>query len=120
MTTNALEVSAQIIGGPESYPRNWGPRIADFPFGFGPSVRASLVLDAATTASLYLRVELSHWRELDGGWLCALATLEDVNGWRIGRRPALIYNRPYDVPTVTSFYVPSEDCVFALSIRKHT
>ena len=113
-----LEISARTIGGPESYPRTWGPKVVDMPVH--PSAIWYVHLTASTTASLFLEAQFSHWRTLDQGWLAALVDLRDVNGWSIGRRPALIYDRPYDVPTVTNFHVPGESLVFALSIRKHT
>jgi hypothetical protein len=110
-----LEISAHVIGGPETYPRNWGPRTQEI--ATEPGSWTSVTLDCATTARLWLHVEFTNWTSLGAGWLSATVALSDVNGWTIGRRPTLIYDRPYDIPMVTSFHVPSEDCVFALSVR---
>lgn len=112
-----LEIGVHVIGGPDAYPRLWGPVTHDM--DTAPGSWTTLPIDAANTARLWLRAEFRDWTALGAGWLSTTVTLSDVNGWTIGCRPALIYNRPYDVPTMTSFYIPREDCVFALSIRNH-
>jgi hypothetical protein len=103
--------------GPLTYPQLWGPVRVQF---HENATYQSVVIDAVSTASLYLRAEFADWTPLDAGWSSAQVRLEDVNGWAIGTRPALIYQRPYDVPTFTSFYVPKDQGVFSLSIRRHT
>lgn len=118
MTTTALEISAHVIGGPEVYPRHWGPTVTEIPTD--PGARSCVMLDCASTANLYLRVEFRDWSDLGGGWLSATAELSDVNMYPLGRRPALVYDRPYDVATITSFYIPREQMVFQLLTRKRT
>lgn len=118
MTATMLEISAHVIGGPEVYPRHWGPTAFDVPTD--PGAWCSVMLDCASTASLWLRVDFRDWSDLGGGWLGATAELSDVNMCPLGRRPALVYDRPYDVATVTSFYVPREQMVFQLLTRKRT
>lgn len=111
-----LEISAHVIGEPPpGFPAHWGPvRIPAALDGI-----TSVSITASHTAMIYLRLTLDHWTELDDGWLSARARLEDVNLYTLGVRPALVYNRPHDIPTVTNFHVPSANLLFAVTMRRY-
>ncbi|NUR38827.1 MAG: hypothetical protein HOV73_01905 [Streptomyces sp.] len=114
--TALLEISAHTIGGPDTYPRNWGPSVVHVD-DLDQLTHIYTSLTSDVTAALELRCELTDWLFLGGDWSSAHASLYDVNGWTIGRRPALIYTRPYAIASVTPFYLPKEDMVFNLLTR---
>lgn len=110
-----LEITAHRFGGTTDYPRTFGPTIQTVPQN-GPSY---LVINSATTASLYIRVALTEWAVIDDEWLSCMAQLEDINGAPLGRRPVAIFDRPYDIPTHTSFGRPHPEVgTFILGFRK--
>lgn len=113
--TRTLEVALHIYDGARNgYPTDFGP--ATFTSPFGCTVESHEII-SARSASIWMHVELSTWvPATEPDWLSASASLIDMNGWRIGTRPVLLYDRPYDVPTVTSFHLP--EVHIALSIRR--
>lgn len=111
-----LEISVQLTGGHDAYPRYWGPARIGAWLDTGARLTAEVM--AETTARLSLRVSLDDFTPLEGGWFAATISVEDVNGWLLGRRPGMFYNRRYDVPTFTNFYVPAESLNCAVGIRR--
>ncbi|WP_043688364.1 hypothetical protein, partial [Streptomyces xylophagus] len=98
------------------YPTRYGPKV----HCFTPTSIEYVAIDSTSDSRLYITAEFSDWTELSGGWVSVRASLRDMNGWTIGRRPALIYNRPYDVPSTTSFYLPQGGGMFALNTRVYS
>lgn len=112
--SRTLEISLRVIGAPENYPSRFGPVTVESMLTNNVERYA---LDASTTASLWMCVELSTWvPDASPDWLSASASISDINGYVHAKRPVLLYDRPYDVPTVTSFHLP--ELHFALSIRR--
>lgn len=110
--TRTLEISAHLYGGTElgSIPRDYRGGTVEVPDGSAQW----LTLDATTTARVFLRLTMDSLEPLPRGWLSARVALEDMNGWLIGTRPALIYDRPYDVPTHVHFHTDHFHAAVAL------
>lgn len=105
MSGRTFEVTAHIIGAPPGMPTGFGPE----PLRIDSLREAlyTLTLDGFGGRREWLHVQLSHWTPTYGtDWLSVHAELSTMNGWHIGRRPALVYDQPYDVPTYASFHAP--------------
>lgn len=110
-----LEISAHRFGGADTYARDFGPTTA----AVSETGVYSIELTAQTTASQYVRLTLSDWTRVDDEWQACVAHLEDVNGYPLGRRPVLVFDRPYDIPTHTNFGSRHPDAgAFVLGFRK--
>lgn len=112
-TAALLEISGHIIGAPAGVPAAYRPWITHVPFHGLTSVQ----LYGTTNAGYGLYVELSDWTELSGGWLACRIGLRDYLGASLGRRPAMVYDRPHDVPTHTSFHIPETGTLYSLGLR---
>lgn len=112
-----LEIGVRILGEtPSGYPKEWGP--VHMPAALDG--RTDVCITAAHTSMIWLRLHLDEWAQLDDGWLGVRARLEDVNLMPFGTRPALVYDRPHDVPTVTNFHHSPSGLLFAVTMRRYS
>lgn len=110
-----LEISAHRFGGRDGYPRDFGPTNATV----SETGVYTLDLTAQETSALYIRLTLSDWTPVNEEWRSCMAQLEDINGYPLGRRSVMVFDRPYDIPTHTHFGSRHVDAgAFVLSFRK--
>jgi len=66
-------------------------------------------------AAYFLQLQLSDWAPVEGDWWSVTADLRGPDGHTIGRRPAMVYAKKYDIPTYTTFKI--EGALFSLGMR---
>jgi hypothetical protein len=106
-----IEATLHRFGGPEGY-RDWGP--------------SHLILDesnptwaeitAKENQAYFMQLQFSDPVPTGEDWLAFTVVLNHPNGQRVGVRPALLYNKPYDVATYTSFK-NEWDGLYSLGLR---
>lgn len=118
MIPTSLTISAAVhrIGGDPHYPdRDWGH--IDWTHTIATAGEHVLGLDSLRTASRFIHLRFADWVQVREDWLGVNIELLDMNGYRLGRRPALIYDQPYDVPTFTQIDHP-EAGLFSVALRR--
>lgn len=110
-----LEATLHRIGGTPDVPRMWLPR------SFHATLTAYERWTIASAEKPYWEMMISAdaWVPLDDDeWMSARITLTDMSGQFYGTRPALIYRKPYDIPTYTQFQPRWGDVgLFSLGLR---
>lgn len=91
-----IEVTVDRIGGPDHEgPRKWGPRSQEV-------VQDGITwidLEPSQGGPFYLRLTLSDVVPADDEFTACTVQLCTPYGQPLGTRPALIYSKPYDIPT---------------------
>lgn len=109
-----LEVTIHRFGGEDGAPRQWGPRT--IPVALSAIQRSEVI---STSANNWLHIQFSDWFQVNDEWLSLRLDLTDMNGWLIGSRPAMLFDRPYDIPTHTHFQARHPDAgAFVVALRK--
>lgn len=117
-TSIDLNLTVHRIGGDPVYPdRNWGS--PNHVRTVSTAGLYTLSVDSTLSASRWLQVHLSDWTQVEEDWLGAHLLLTDVNGYPLGKRPVLVYTRPYDVFTYAQIHHP-EAGLFSVALRCHT
>lgn len=111
-----LEATLHRIGGDPQYDaadRKFGPR------SFEPTVTAVESWDLVGADSRWgMTLRFDSWVPVDDDWTSCRVTLTDYSGQFYGTRPALVFRRPYDVPTYTLFQPRwAEGGVYSLGLR---
>lgn len=111
-----LEATVHRIGGADvpGVSRKYGPDV----FELVKSATEYRDVIGADNAAHILRISFDLWAPAGENWLSCRIRLEDVNGYTLGLRPALVYSQPYDIPTYTTFQPRWPDAgVFSLGLR---
>ena len=111
-----LEVTLHRIGGDPQYDdaeRKFGPRT------FPTTESAIEIWDVPGTDERWgIQVRLDSWVPVDDDWMSCRVSLIDYSGQFLGTRPAVVFRRPYDVPTYTLFQPKwAEGGVYSLGLR---
>jgi hypothetical protein len=111
-----LEATVHRIGGVPKYDdaeRKFGPQ------SFPVTLSAIESCDVpGADARWGMQVRLGSWVPVDDDWISCQVTLTDYSGQFFGTRPALVFRRPYDVPTYTLFQPRwDETGVYSLGLR---
>ena len=67
-------------------------------------------------AAYFLQLQFQDWVAADDDWWSVTVSLKGPDGSTIGRRPALVYAHPYDVPTHAAFKTDHSG-LFSLGLR---
>lgn len=107
------EISAHRIGGADGY-RRYGPwETSVIDFG-----ETWVDLIAQEHAAYFIQVILRDWQPVDDEWRAGTVELRSPDGQPLGRRPVMVYDRPYDIPTHALFQARYPDIgAYSLSIR---
>lgn len=74
------------------------------PHASAPTVGRSLIdLVCQQNAAFFLQLEIDDWLRVDDDWWACTLWLRSPEGYNLGRRPALIYAHPSDVPVHVLF-----------------
>ncbi len=95
-----IELTAHRLGGPDGDPRAWGPTTCSLNEG---DVVWQTIEPANGPAYAYLRLDIRDVALTDEEFGACTLRLSTMNGQPLGTRPALLYVKPYDVPTYTQF-----------------
>jgi hypothetical protein len=111
-----LEATVHRIGGHPQYddaPRKFGP------VSFETTTKGvdSREIPSASSRD-WMRIGFGLWVPVDDDWISCQVQLSLIDGQPVGARPALLFRRPYDVPTYTLFQPRWADLgVFSLGLR---
>lgn len=111
-----LEATVHRIGGS---PEHDGAERKFGPTSFQTTETAVERWDIPGTDSRWgMNVLFQSWVPVDDDWISCRVTLTDYCGSFYGTRPALVFRRPYDVPTYTLFQPRwTEGGVYSLGLR---
>lgn len=79
--------------------RDYGKLTAQFP----TETRSLVDLICKQNAAYFLQLEADDWLRVDDDWWACTLWLRSPSGYNLGRRPALIYAHPSDVPVHVLF-----------------
>lgn len=117
----AIQVEAVIhrIGGrDDAGPRLYGPWTR--PISMGPWEQFDVPATGAEWGRYWMMLRFDRWEPADphDAWMSCVLELQAMNGQLIGRRPALLFTEPHDVPTYTTIKVDYDDLgVFSVGLR---
>lgn len=111
-----LEATVHRIGGDPQYDdaeRKFGPQSLQI------TTSAVESWDITGTDTRWgMQVRFDSWAPVDEEWMSCRVTLTDYSGQFFGTRPALVFRRPYDIPTYTLFLPRWADAgVYSLGLR---
>jgi hypothetical protein len=110
-----LEVTVHRIGGVDGYERKFGPQVVQV----AHSEVESVCVYAAMNSNLWVRLEFAGWTPAGDGWVACALQLEEMNGYPLGRRPAMVYDGPCDIPMHAMFQPRHPDTgAFVVALRR--
>ncbi len=116
-----VEVTIHRIGGPDGengweIPRSWGPAVVSLE---EPNIAlTSTYVHPTKGGPAGLVIRTAELVLVDEEFASLQLILETVDGRLLGRRPALVYRRPYDVPVYCTIQDQGEwNGTFSIGLR---
>lgn len=105
MDALTVEATVRRIGGPDMYRNNsegpvqrqWGPWLFSLPAG-----NSTFWISDSADSRYQIGLNFDGYTPYDDEFGAGILELVDMNACPIGRRPFLLYRRPYDIPTYTA------------------
>jgi len=109
-----LEVTLDRIGGTDTLARVFGPTTLDL----AQSAVEQREVPSAVVLGQWMRLTFVDWVPVNDEWTSCRIEMANGYGSPVATRPALIFRKPYDVPTYTTFQSKwPDDGVFSLGLR---
>lgn len=109
-----LEVTLDRIGGTDILARVFGPTTLDL----AESAVERREVHSAVVLGQWMQLTFADWTPITDEWMSCRIQLDNGYGANVATRPALLFRKPYDVPTYTTFQSKwPDDGVFSLGLR---